>query len=117
MPGVMCSDSMCRVAVWALQGEEEGGEGSVGGGCAAVRQLAAVGLPQLLTEAVQGSTMADQEHVEMGGGQGGGSTGQEAALPGHGGPGSPHLPATDRAEDREQAVSVGEAAIAISPVT
>ena len=82
-----------------------------------MRQLAAVGLPQLLTDAVQGSTVADQEHVEMGAGKRGGSTGQEAALPGHSGPGSPHRPATDRAEDREQAVSCGEAAIAISPAT
>jgi hypothetical protein len=55
---VVCSECVCMVGTVPTKGDEEGGEGGVGGRCIARQQLAAMGLPQSLTQGVDGPPMA-----------------------------------------------------------
>ena len=65
MVGVMCRESVCMVARVPIQGDEEGGEGSVGGGCSTRRQLAAMGLSQPFTQGMDGSSMAHNQYMPV----------------------------------------------------
>ena len=67
----MCRESLCMVATVPMEGDEEGGEGSVGGGCSTRWQLAAIDLPQPLTQRVNGSSMAHNQYVPVREGEGG----------------------------------------------
>ena len=71
----MCRESVCTAATVPTR-DEEGGEGSVGGGCSTRWQLTAVRLPQLLAQGVDGSSMAHDQYMPVREGEGGG---QEAA--------------------------------------
>ena len=77
MKGVVCGEGESRAAVSAAQGEQEGGEGTVGSGSGARREGAAIALLQLLAERVESAAMADQEGMAVGGrGRGRGRAGQ-----------------------------------------
>ena len=63
---VVSSKCECTTGGVVSEREKEGADGSIGCWSVAMREAATIGQPQLLTQNVQRSSMADKQHVVVG---------------------------------------------------